>query len=131
MNTPFVPSVVCADCPEEACCPWVPAASNPLSVTTAADGDTVSELSMLTMKSCYKSPPHHQVAIQERPTASTNTVAHAVHHDGGTCHVQCGGKTGACPDFCGPLGACCRVGFTSNDPEGDGECLHGKLGCAL
>jgi len=55
-SAPFIQTTVCADCPEVSCCPWVPAASNPLNVTTAINGDTVPELSMLTIKSCYKSP---------------------------------------------------------------------------
>jgi hypothetical protein len=152
LSAPFIPAVICADCPEEACCPWVPAASHPFSVATAHDHTLVPELSLLNMKSCYISPSagrqgkgldgrnnHLKAGIPEfmklevkqqgvsYPTSRIPVRTSVLHH-ASECHAQCGGITGACPDFCGPLGACCRLGFQSNT-DGDIACHHGKIGC--
>jgi len=50
-----------------------------------------------------------------------------LHNSGASCHDECDGKTGACPNFCGPSGACCRKGFV--DGADDAACMHGNVGC--
>ena len=45
------------------------------------------------------------------------------HHE---CWEQCGHSAGACSDFCGPSGACCRQGTQSEDAF---DCGYGALGC--
>jgi hypothetical protein len=50
---------VCADCPETACCPWVPPASNPVSISTfqkSVQVNVTAALARLEMHSCYDSP---------------------------------------------------------------------------
>jgi hypothetical protein len=156
LNAPFVPAVVCADCPKVACCPWVAAASHPFSVASAHDHTLVPELSVLNMKSCYVSPSaadrqggkgldgrnnqpkgggipeFMKLEVKQQvvspPSSLPPVRTSVVLHHGSECHAQCGGVTGACPDFCGPLGACCRLGFQSNT-EGDIACYHGQIGC--
>jgi len=50
-----------------------------------------------------------------------------VWHKGQNCHAQCAGEPGACAEFCGPGGACCRRGFL--DAIDEPECGFGDIGC--
>jgi len=40
--------------------------------------------------------------------ASTSTVLQSA---GMLCHIECGGRIGPCPGFCGSAEACCRHDF--------------------
>lgn len=54
-RVPVVPVRVCADCPEKACCPWVPPQSNPCSISSIGSAHHVHSLGSLEMRSCYDS----------------------------------------------------------------------------
>ena len=62
------------------------------------------------------------VAPSAAPTAAA--TAPAVRNLYADCWDRCGSTGGACPDFCGTEGMCCRLGWTA-DPS---ECGHGVLG---
>lgn len=40
-----------------------------------------------------------------------------LENENGGCWMECGGRSGPCPWFCGKDGACCRVGAENSAPE--------------
>jgi len=68
-----------------------------------------------------------QAKQAELDVAQTKLGRGEVRNKGESCHTQCGGEPGACGEFCGPGGTCCRRAFL--DAVDEPDCGYGTVGC--